>query len=39
VTGIAALWPGTLIPPVTAQEQKTSFMRASVGSRSGAGTR
>jgi hypothetical protein len=23
VTGIAALWPGTLIPPVIAQEQKT----------------
>ena len=25
--GIAALWPGTLIPPVTAQEQKTALMR------------
>ena len=27
VTGIAALWPGTLMPPVTAHEQKT-FMAA-----------
>jgi hypothetical protein len=23
VTGIAGLWPGTLMPPVNAQEQKT----------------
>ena len=25
VTGIAALWPGTLMPPVIAHEQKTRF--------------
>ena len=29
VTGIAALWPGTLIPPVIAQEQKTGSVTAS----------
>ena len=28
VTGIAALWPGTLIPPVIAQEQKTGSVTA-----------
>ena len=36
VIGIAALWPGTLMPPVTAHEQNTrrsSLMRASAGSR------
>ena len=28
VTGIAALWPGTLIPPVIAHEQKTGALTA-----------